>query len=67
MIQKSLPEQIFDAITNLDGDLITALISRALEQNIDMNIVLTEGLTAGLRKLGEGFEKGEVFIPELMW
>ncbi len=67
MIQKSLPEQIFDAITNLDGDLITELISRALDQNIDMNIVLTEGLTAGLRKLGEGFEKGEVFIPELMW
>ena len=48
----SAPEWWDGDLFNIDG------------QNIDMNIVLTEGLTAGLRKLGEGFENGEVFYRE---
>ena len=59
MRYKSLPEQIVDALLNLDGDSVVELIARALDQNTHLDSVLTDGLTAGLRKLGEGFENGK--------
>ncbi len=66
MNEKILTEQIVESILNFEEDTVTELIKQALNQDVDLAIVLNDGLTAGLQKLGERFEKGEVFIPELM-
>lgn len=67
MRNESVPKQIVDALLNLNGDLVIDLIARALDQKVDLVAVLNDGLTAGLRKLGEGFENGKFYLPELMW
>jgi len=67
MRPKSLPEQLVESILNLDGDSVTKLITSAIDQKVDLTAVLNDGLTTGLRKLGEGLECGDVYIPELMW
>lgn len=66
MNQSVLVERIVESVLSLDGDAVTGLIRSAVEQNLDLAAVLNSGLTEGLCKLGEGFERGEVFIPELM-
>lgn len=67
MNEKILAQQIVESILNFEGDTVAELIEQALNQDIDLTTVLNDGLTAGLRKLGERFGKGEAFIPELMW
>jgi 5-methyltetrahydrofolate--homocysteine methyltransferase len=64
--QSVLIERIVESICRLDGDALSSLVKNAVEQELDLALVLNSGLTVGLRHLGQGFERGEVFIPELM-
>jgi len=64
---QALIEQIVASILNLDGDTVNELVQKALDQKADLTTLINDGLTVGLRKLGERFENGQVFIPELMW
>ena len=63
---RDLIKQTADAIFKLDQEKVDQLVDQALEGRIDLTALINEGLTGGLRTLGERFEKGEVFLPELM-
>jgi len=39
---------------------------QALESNLDVSVVLQEGLMAGAEVVGQKFETGEFFLPDLM-
>ena len=41
-------------------------IEAALERGVDPILLMDEGVMAGARDLGEAFEIGDVFLPELM-
>lgn len=66
MNQSVLIERIVESIYRLDGGALFSLIRTAIEEGQDLAAVLNSGLTVGLYHLGQGFERGEVFIPELM-
>jgi 5-methyltetrahydrofolate--homocysteine methyltransferase len=61
-----LIERVVESISRLDGHALSDLIRKAIDEGHDLTAVLNSGLTVGLRNLGQGFERGEVFIPELM-
>lgn len=65
MNQSVLIERIVESIYRLDGGALFSLIRTAIEEGQDLAAVLNSGLTVGLYHLGQGFERGEVFIPEL--
>lgn len=44
---------------------VLQLIQKAIKQKLDASEIIKEGLTAGIRVLGDRFEKGEAFLPEL--
>lgn len=54
--------------TIIDGDDQTAVqtTSKALEAGLDPQDILSQGLMAGADIVGERFEAGEAFLPELM-
>jgi 5-methyltetrahydrofolate--homocysteine methyltransferase len=64
--QSVLIERIVESICRLDGDTLLNLVRTSVEERLDLAAVLNNGLTVGLCHLGQGFERGEVFIPELM-
>lgn len=64
--EKKLIEQTAQAVLIRDRDTVNGLVEQALERNFDISSLINEGLTAGLRKLGDQFERSEVFLPELV-
>ena len=63
---EELIEKIKKAILDLDGDQVEALIKEAFDRDMPVTTLINDGLTAGLRQLGDRFEQGDVFLPELM-
>jgi len=42
------------------------LTVRALDQNIDIQTILNDGLIPGMKRIGEKFSRGEAFIPNML-
>lgn len=55
-----------DSIVNLNRDLAIRSVQEALEQGLEPLEIIEYGLSAGMRSIGEKFQKLEVFLPELM-
>ena len=66
MNSPSFTDEIIQAILELDAESLGQSVSNARAQNADISILINEGLTVGLRRLGDRFEKGQIFLPELM-
>ena len=45
---------------------VAALVTQALEQNIDPETILNEGLVSGMNVIGDKFRQNEVFVPEVL-
>jgi trimethylamine corrinoid protein len=61
-----LIKQIHDAVYDGDEDLAAELAQKALAAGLDPTTVINEGGVTALTKLGEEFDRLEVFLPELM-
>jgi 5-methyltetrahydrofolate--homocysteine methyltransferase len=45
---------------------VTELVKEALEQGIDSELIVLEGLTKAMTTVGEKFERGEYLIPDML-
>ena len=45
---------------------VTELVEEALAQKIDVKDIINEGLTKGMSLVGDKFEAGEYFIPDML-
>jgi corrinoid protein of di/trimethylamine methyltransferase len=65
-----MSEELFQQLsqTVIDGDRETAidLAKKALEQGVDPLACINQGLVVGIRKVGELFNDGEYFLPQLI-
>ena len=65
-----MPEMILETIKKavVEGDPKAAVLAteKAIEKKIAIKEVLTEGLIPGIRTVGELFNSGEYFLPELI-
>jgi len=59
-------EEISQAVIAGDVDNCAGLTRKAIAQNIPVADILNKGLVPGLRRVGELFEKGEYYLPELI-
>jgi corrinoid protein of di/trimethylamine methyltransferase len=58
-------EDIQQAIIDLEEDKTAELTQEAIDKDLNPLIILQEGLTEGVRTVGDKFGRGEVFLPEL--
>jgi methylmalonyl-CoA mutase cobalamin-binding domain/chain len=58
-------EQLADFVIKGDITGAVALTEKLLEAKIPRDHIIERGLLPGLKKVGEGFEGGELFLPEL--
>lgn len=47
-------------------ELVAELARQVLEQRLDAQAAITEGLAAGMRRMGEKFAAKECFVPEVL-
>ena len=59
-------EELSQAIISGDADASFELTKKALEAGIPAAEILGQGLISGLREVGDLFESGEYFLPELI-
>lgn len=58
--------KIIDSVVNAETETIEGLIREALDGGISPEQVLREGLIAGMDVVGEEFESGDLFLPEML-
>jgi corrinoid protein of di/trimethylamine methyltransferase len=66
MSLKEFYTEISDAIVNLDEEKAIKYAKVAIEDKIDLLEVIEKGYANGIRRVGELWEEGEYFLPELM-
>jgi trimethylamine corrinoid protein len=54
------------SILDTDGDAAKEIAQKALEDGMDPLDMINEGFSAGIRKMGDLFDRGEVFLPGLL-
>lgn len=59
-------KQIMEAFESTEYDAIPLLVQRALDEGVGATSILDDGLVAGIRKVGEQFRRGEVYLPDMM-
>ncbi|MHA1730009.1 MAG: cobalamin B12-binding domain-containing protein [Promethearchaeota archaeon] len=64
-IQKTFKE-MSDSIVNLDADKAGELAQNAIKDNLNLIDAIEKGYGAGIQKVGDLFNDGEFFLPELM-
>lgn len=58
--------EIKTALTRGQKKKLTALVQQALDEGRSAAEILTDGLAAGMTKLGEDFSAGKAFVPEML-
>ena len=66
MSQKEIFKNMVDSVVNLDEEKALDLANKAIKDNMNLMDVIEKGYAAGIRKVGELWEEGDFFLPELM-
>ncbi|MHA1913721.1 MAG: cobalamin B12-binding domain-containing protein [Promethearchaeota archaeon] len=66
MSQEQIFKDIAESIVNLDEEKAVELATAAIHDNLNLMEVIEKGYGAGIREVGELWEEGEFFLPELM-
>ncbi|MBT4287846.1 MAG: dimethylamine corrinoid protein 3, partial [Deltaproteobacteria bacterium] len=65
-MSKEIFDKMIEAVADSDGDTVVALAQQVSDENMDPIAAINDGLTAGMKVLGERFSRDEVFLPEMM-
>lgn len=63
---EKLLETIQESIVKVDRDTAFQTVESALDQGMQAIEVIEKGLSPGMQKVGDLFERGELFLPQVM-
>ena len=66
MNEEKLFQQISEAVLEMEDELVEELCNKSLQLSIPANKTITEGLVAGMDKVGQLYEEQEYFLPEVL-
>ena len=64
---EAIIQEIIDAVVEGEPEPVATGVTRALEAGIDPETILNDGLTVAMAAVGEMLDRGEVFIPDVLW
>lgn len=59
-------QEISEKLVIGKSEEVRELVKRALDEKLDVEVILREGLIAGMNVVGEKFKKNEMYIPEVI-
>ena len=62
----SIFHEIAEALVKGQLDKTLELVNKGLEDGVSVNDIIDNGLSVGIRRVGDLWEEGEFFLPELM-
>lgn len=66
MNREEIIQAAIESILTYDQKRALEIVEITLHQGLSPTDILTDGFSAGIRKVGDLFGRGEVFLPELM-
>lgn len=66
MEKADILKQLADAVAEGDEELAVELTNKAVDAGMDPVQVINDGLTVGINIVGDRFEAGEYFLPDLL-
>ncbi len=66
MSNQELYGKLTQALVDLNEDDVLALSKQGIEDNVDPQQLIEQGLLPGMQKVGDEFENEEKFLPEMM-
>ena len=66
MIDQAVLDAAARAIVEQDMEKAEEIANRAIEDGLDPLELISKGFTAGITKVGDLFDRGELFLPELI-
>ena len=64
--QQSLLEDAKQSIISYDEKKAEEIANKALEAGIEPYVIITDGFVSGITEVGELFDRGQIFLPELI-
>jgi len=58
--------KLFDAVLEGDYRGVEANVQAALDADLDPNVILNDGMIAAMREVGNRFEAGDYYVPEML-
>jgi corrinoid protein of di/trimethylamine methyltransferase len=65
-MEKDVMEELRQSVMNYDEEAAEKVAKKILELKMDPYKAITEGLTPAIKEMGNRFERGEAFLPELI-
>lgn len=65
-MSQEILDQLAQAVIEGEPEDAAALAQQALEHGLDPLVCINEGLTLGMNRVGELFESGEYYLPDLI-
>jgi 5-methyltetrahydrofolate--homocysteine methyltransferase len=59
-------QEIYDSIVDGDQNKARQKVQQAIEANIEPSKILNEAMISAMSKVGQMFEEGEYFVPEML-
>ena len=66
MDKQELYKKMFDAVLNAEKEEAQELAKKSIEMGLDPRNSIEEGFAPGINKVGDLWEEGEYFLPELV-
>ncbi len=66
MSERKVLQDLVKSITDYDEEAASAAAEKTVEEGVDSIEAIEHGVAVGLKKIGEDYERGETFLPELM-
>jgi corrinoid protein of di/trimethylamine methyltransferase len=66
MKKDELLAELYEGMQDLDDERVMKAVDGAVESGVSFDEAVNEGLARGIRKIGERFESGELFLPHLV-
>ena len=60
-------EALIKAVIEGNSSVVSSLVAQRLDEGFKATTILSEGLTPGMSTVGELFQKGEYFLPEMLF
>ncbi|MBI4789227.1 MAG: corrinoid protein [Chloroflexi bacterium] len=59
-------QTIYNAVLEGDRPRVQQQVKQAIEANLDLALVLNEGMIAAMKEVGDKFSCGEYYVPEML-
>lgn len=66
MPDKKMFKELEESVISLDRERVTKVTQDALSQGLSPQEIISKGLVEGMKVIGDGFGRRELFLPELL-